>query len=108
MFVVDLVELIADHRLEQMRELNGADPGRLQKGANTLDKGTRVRDLGEDVIAENEIALDARCGQLACHFAAEELHQGRNAPRFGRHGDVGRRIDTKNWDARLYKILQQV
>src|SRR5208282_4568741 len=55
--VVDLVELVAGHRFEKMRQFDRADPARLQDDANTFDEGVEVRDLGEDVVAKNKVGL---------------------------------------------------
>ena len=108
MLVVDLVELVAGDRFEQVREFDRAHPVRLQDDTNTLDEGVEVRDLGKDIVAKNKVSLDAPFNQFARCLDAKELHQRRDAPLFGGTGNVRRRVDAEDRDPPLDKVLQQI
>ena len=106
--VVDPVDPVACERPEQVREFRGADAVRLQDDANALDERVEVRSLGEEIVAQNEIALDAGFSQLACRLYAKQLHQCRNSTRFGRPSNVRCGFDSESGNAPLYEGLQQI
>src|SRR5271166_979599 len=105
MLMVDLVELVAGHRFEQMRKFDRADPARLQDDANPFDERVQVRDLGEDVVAENKVGLDGLFGQLVRRPDAEEFYKRRDSEFFGGPGNVRRRVDAEDGDPSLDKEL---
>ena len=76
--------------------------------ANAFDEGVEVRNLGEDIVAENKVGLDALFGQFARRLDAKELHQRRDSALFGGPGNVRRRVDAEDGNAPLDKELQQI
>src|SRR5216683_2299858 len=108
MLMVDLIELIADHRFEQVRKFDGADPLRLQDKANTFHEGVEVCDLGKDIVTDNEVGLVTLFGQLARRSEAKERHQCRNATRLRGPGNVRCWIDAKDGNTLLDKELYQI
>ena len=108
MLVIDLVELVASDCFQQMREFDRTDPARFQDNPYAFDKGIEVRHLGEDIVAENEVTLNARFGQLARRLDAEEFHQCRDAPLFGGPSNIRRGVDAEDRNTLLDKELQQI
>ena len=55
MFVINLVELVALHRLQQVRKFDVTTPLGLSNSLDAFDKVVHVRHLGQDVVADDQI-----------------------------------------------------
>ena len=108
MLVVDRVELPLLHQSQEVREFHGQNPVRGQQNFHARDEVVQIRDMGEDVVAGQEIRPDAFRHQLPGIGLAEELHSGGDALLLRRRGDVGRRLDTEDRDPRFFEILEKV
>ena len=71
-------------------------------------KLVEVRHLGQNVVAGDEVGLDALRDKRAGELLAEELHTRRHADLFGGLGHVCGRLDAETGDAALDEIAQEV
>src|ERR1700757_5165117 len=108
MLVIDLVELVAGHRLEKVRKFDRADTIRLQDQADTFNEGIQIRNLSEDIIAKNKIGLNGLFGQLSRGLDAKELHQRRNSALFRGPRNVRRGVNAEDGNPPLDKELQEI
>ena len=106
--VIHLVELIPDHRLVQVRELDGNHPTRAEQDLEARDEIIEVGDLGQHVIAEDQVGPAALRHQLPGSLSTEELHERRDPLLLGDFRHVRRRLDAEAGDAALHEVLQQI
>ena len=106
--VVDGVELVALHQPDQVGELDGHHPARLEQAGDPGHEAVEVRHLGQDVVGHHQVGLAPFAGQPAGQLLAEELGQGGD-PSFGGHlGHVAGRLDPEHRDPPGDEVLQQV
>src|SRR5262245_37091933 len=105
MLVIDLVELIAFDRLEKMWKLYSADSAHLENNGDPFDERVEVWNLGQDIVADNEVCLSPGFGQRICRLNTEKFHQSRHSAFLCGASDISGRVDTKNRNALLDKEL---
>src|SRR5262245_39185159 len=91
-----------------MRELHGNDALRLEQDLHSLYEVIEVRNLGEYVVAEQEVGLLTVGLHLFSGVLAEELDQGGNAFSNGGLSHIGCGFDAEDGDASGDKVLKQV
>src|SRR5262249_24553518 len=106
--MVDLVELIAEHRLQQVRKFDRADAPRLQDDGQAFDKGIEVRNLGKNVIANNQVGLDTLLDQFSRYLDSKKTYHCRNPALSSGRGHVRRGVDAEDRNALAHKELQEV
>ena len=108
MLVVDGVELVALHQAREVRELHGDHARGCEQRAQAGHEVVQVRDVGQDVVADDQIGLPMLFGHLAGGLAAKEPDLGGDAALRGGTGDVGRGFDAEGRHAARDEVLQQV
>ena len=106
--VVDGVELVVLHQLEQVRELHGDDAVGGEQHRHSRDEVVEIGHVGQHVVAEEEVGADALATRLAGQLGAEELDACRDAAFNRRRRDVRGRLDPEHGDAALDEVLEQV
>src|SRR5215472_14881907 len=71
--VVDGIVLVLLHEAHEMRELQSRDSPRLQKDANAANEVIQVGDLGQNVVADDQVGRVPLGNHLAGGLASEEL-----------------------------------
>src|SRR5262249_16963020 len=106
--VIDGVELILVHQLEQMRKLHRDDAARSQQTAHPGDEIVDVGNVREDVVAEQKVRLAVVRGDRDRTLDAEEPNDGRYAFGDGDLRHVRRRLNAEARYRRLDEVLEQV
>ena len=106
--MIDRVVLQVLDELREVRELERRRPTGCEQRRDALDEVVDVRDLRQDVVAENEVGLPALLCELASQVRAEELRHRFHPERDGRVRDIQRRLDAEHRDALRQEVLQEV
>ena len=106
--VIDGVELVEFDEFQEMGKLHRQHPLGLQCKLQAGDEVVDVGDVGENVVADQEVGLGAIGCQDLGGFGAEEPDQGRDALLLGDFGDVRRRLDAEDRYALGLEVLQQI
>jgi hypothetical protein len=106
--VVDRVELVLVHELEQVGELHRDHAARLEQELHAADEIIDVRHVRQHVVAEQEIRPALLGGDRGRGLPAEELDGRRDA--LGDRGlrDVRCRLDAATRHAARDEVLQQI
>ncbi len=83
MLVVDRVVLEAIEQVQEVRELERGGSVGTEKDGYAGDEVVELRDLGEDVVPDDEARALPLVDETLSRLGAEERHQGRNATRLG-------------------------
>ena len=108
MLVIDRVELVFLDQFFEVGEFQGHDAFRLQKAGDSGDEIIEIGNLGQDVVARNEIGAAPFGDELFGEADAEEVDNGLDTFRAGRLGDIGRRLDADGRDTEGHKMLKQI
>src|SRR6516165_9270493 len=108
MLVIDLIELVAIDRPEEVWELDRADPVRLENNGDPFEERVNVWNLGENIVTDNEVCPRPGFGQRTCCLNTKEFHESWHSPLLSGTGYVLGWIDTKDWNALFDKELQQI
>ena len=106
--MVDRVELALFDEPDQVREFEGQhtlvreDP--CQAGSEVVEVG----DVGEDVVAHEQVRSTSLRHQPIGEGFPEELRHGRDATILADGRDVARRLDTQDGNPRAHEVLQEV
>ena len=106
--VIDGVELGLFDQPQQVREFQGEGAAGLEGGLKAGGEVVDVRDVGIDVVADDEIPLTALGGQALAQVGAKEFSQDGDALGLGRGGGAGGGFDAETGDAGGDEIAQQV
>ena len=106
--MVDRVELVELDQPQQVRELHRDHAALGEQDLHAADEVVEVGDVGEDVVAQQQVGLEV-AGDLPRGVDAEELHERAARPRSSAAArDVGGRLDAEHRDAALHEVLQEV
>src|SRR5579863_6123973 len=108
MLVINRVEFIEFDEAQKVRELKGKHPFRFQKNLETFYKVVEIRNLGKNVVADDEVGEPILRLKFLRHCCPEEPHHGRNALFHGDLGDIGGRLNSQHWNALFDEELQQI
>jgi hypothetical protein len=108
MLVIDGVELLFGHEPQQVREFHRDHAARLESDLHAGDEIVDVGNVGEHVVAQQEIGLPARVAQFRRGLHAEETHVRRDPFRDRGLRDVRRGLDSQHRYSLLAEVLQQV
>ena len=106
--VVDRVELGPFEQPLNVRELEREQAVRRQQPGKALDEVVEVGDLGEDVVAGDQVGPAARCDELVGELHAEEACERRDALGVGHRRDVLGGLDPEDPDLPVAEVLEQV
>ena len=109
MLVINGVELALLDELKQMGELHRDNAVILQRAFQSLYEIVDLRNMGKDIVADDQIGLYALPDQsLLCKIGAEEIDDGVDSFLDGDRGGVGSGVDPQNRYIPFLEILQQV
>jgi hypothetical protein len=91
-----------------VRKLEGRRAVVAEEHLHPGDEVVEVRNLGEDVVAEDEAGALAVVDEPLRAFATEELDQSRHTARLGGLGDVRGRVDSQDLYAGADEVLEEV
>src|SRR5580704_1345421 len=91
-----------------MRKLHGDDTVGFQQNLHSSNEVIEIRDLGKDVIAEQEICFCVLCGKFPGALSIEKLHESWHAFLDCDGGYVGCWLNSQNGYPGQHKILQKV
>ena len=106
--MVDRVELVLRHQPLEMRELQRDHAFRREQPGHAGDEVVEVRDLGQHVVADDQIGAPALGDQRIGQGDAEEVDLRRDAFVDRDAGDVGGRLDAEHGHAERQEMLQQI
>ena len=106
--MIDRVELVARHQPGEMREFERDDAFWLEQARHTRDEVIEVRNLSQDVVADDEVGRFAFGHQLLRELDPEEVDERRDAAVDGYLSNVGSRLDTEHGHAQWQEVLQQI
>ena len=106
--MVDRVELILFDKLQEVWELQGDDPLRLDQNRQAAYEVVESRDVRQDVVAYHQVGGHALPDEVAGERLAEKRHLRWNAACAGGGGHVGRGLDAETTDPVFDEVLQQV
>src|ERR1700758_2134400 len=108
MLMVNGVELIALNEPLQMREFEGDDTVRLQKKLHSAHEIVKIRHLGKDIVADDEIGPQTFCHHLLCQRRAEEFDSRGDALLDSSFRHIGGRLYAKHRNTKRQEMLQQI
>ena len=79
MLVIDRIELIFLYQLQQMRELESSDAGRIEQHREAGDEIVNVGHMGENVVGRHQIGAPASYREFAGQIDTEETFVDFNA-----------------------------
>ncbi len=106
--VVDRVVLESLDEPQEMWELEGRGAARCEQNRDALDEVVDVRHVGEDVVAGDQVSVAVLCDDLAGECGPEELRQRRHPDLLRSSGDVLRRLDAEDPNARADEMPEEV
>ncbi len=106
--MVDGVELAPFDETEEMRELHGHDPLRLQNRANPGYEVVQVGNVRKDVVRDHEISHLACLNHLLRQLLTEEPDARGHATFLRSPGHVRRRLNSKHWNPDFSDVLQEI
>src|SRR5215471_18453478 len=105
--MVDRVEFTLLHEVRGVRKLQNDPPTRLNQGSETRNEIIRVRGVGKDIVAQNQIGLVAG-GQFLSQSLSEKFDQGFDTLFLGDLGDIPRRFDPQTAYGGGFEVLQEI
>jgi len=106
--VIDRVELVALDQPLEMRELDGDDAIVGKQRRHSGDEGIEIGDLRKDILAREQVGLNAVGPQLLGELLVEELGQRVDALCLRDLGNVASRFDAEHGYTRFDEPLQHV
>ena len=106
--VIDGVELSVLDEIRAVRELQRDTAIWLEQGFEASDEVIRVRRVGEDVVAENQVGLAILRGEVSGDFLAEEFDERLDSLFARNFSDVCGGFDAEARNACLHEVLQQI
>ena len=106
--VVDGVELVVPHQLEEVRELHRDDAVGGEQRGHAADEVVEVGHVREHVVAQQQVGSRALVAELRRQLGAEELDQRRDPAFLRRRRDVGRRLDAEDGQLALDEVLEEI
>src|ERR1700730_2618284 len=108
MLMVNRIDLALGAQTHQVREFKSDDALIVQQYLQSLDEIVQVRNVGQDVVANDEIGAHALSAQCPRGSLTEEVDTRRNSSGAGYHGDVSRRLYAQDRNPAVNKVLQQI
>ena len=108
MLVIDRVELVFVDQPLEVGKLERNHPVWSQKMRHSRGEVVEVRDLRQDIVADDEIGLPPLGCESLRELQAEEFNKGRNIFLLRDCGYVGGRFDADYRNAQRQKVLKQV
>src|ERR1035437_1617089 len=93
MLVIDRVELAAVQKIHRVREFENDTPLGFERPSQALYEVVGVGDVGQDVVAQDQVGLLPFVHQLPRQRLSEKLGSSGDALGLGDLGDVGGRLD---------------
>src|SRR5262245_29284889 len=94
MLVIDGIKLILGNEPLEMRKLERDHSLRREQMRHTRGEIVEIRNLGQDIVADDEIGASPLGYQTFRKSEPEKLHQGRNILFPCNLRDIGRRLDA--------------
>ena len=108
MFVVDRVELRLFNQSQEVRKLHAQDAVFSQNEAKPADKVIDIRDMGQNVVPDQQVAEATFIAQAFGQRDAEEFVNRVDACCARNFGNITRRLNAKDGNVAFFEILQQV
>ena len=106
--MVDRVELALADELQEVRELEAGDAGRLEQQREAAHEVVDVRHVRQHVVRHHQVRLLAAGAQPLGERHAEEFLDDRKAAGARRRRGARGRLDAEALDAAASHVLQQV
>ena len=91
-----------------MREFKGRQPIRPQQQRDTFDEVVDIRNVGENIVGNDQVGSMTLFLQLYCSAAPEKHCFGRYSLGAGDSSHILCWLDAERGDATLHEILQQI
>src|SRR3954470_12901616 len=108
MLVINRIELALGAQTHQMRKFHGDNALLGQQYLQSFDEIVQVGNMGEDVVANQEIGTQTLSAQCPRSRLAEKVDTGRNSSVTSYHGDVSRRFYPQDGHLAINEVLQQI
>ena len=108
MLVVDRVELIELHELQEVGELERRHAVRLEQARKARHEVIDVRHVRQHIVRNSEVRTPAGGDETPGHLLSEELLDDLNAFAAGRLRRAGGRLDPEARNAARHTVLKQV
>src|SRR5688572_26344535 len=108
MLVVNRVELVSFDEPLEMGKFHRNDTAGLEENFHPCDEIIQVGNMREHVIAKQQISLRALRDDFAGGGLTEETNKSRNAAFLLGLDDICRRVDAKDGNRFLNKVLEQI
>src|SRR6185369_4961629 len=108
MLVIDGVPIILLDQVKQLRKLHGDHAAGREQDFHPTDEVVEVGNVGEDIVAEDEIGQAVFGENFVGGGSAEEFHQRRHALLHRLGGGVGGGLDAEHGNVFLHEILKQI
>src|SRR6267378_4695036 len=106
MLVIDGVELVLTHQLQEMRKLEGRNPIRCQEISEATDEVIDIGHMGDHIVGDDQICAPAVFHQLSSQQSSEELLENLYALFPRRTRSARRRLDPKARDSPGSEVLE--
>src|SRR5258708_9367657 len=108
MLMVNRVDLALGAQTHQMREFNRDNASVVQQYLQSFDEIVQVGNVGQDVVANDEIGAHALSAQCPRGSLTEEVDTRRNSSVAGYQGHVSRRLYAQDGNPAVNEVLQQI
>src|SRR5262249_40355884 len=108
MLVIDRVELIFPHEIQQMRKFHGDDTSRFQKDLQALHKIVEGGYVRKHVVADEQVGVLALIFQLRSQRCPEESYQRGNSRLLCHASTILSGLDSQHRNVLLSKVLEKV
>ncbi len=106
--MIDRIELGFVHQAEQMREFQRNYTIRFKDGLQARSEIVQVRDMGKNIVADDDIGRTAGGSQILRSVDPEKFSKGWNPFSFGFSCNVLCWIDPQDRNTRIFKVFEQV
>src|ERR1700704_2032322 len=91
-----------------MRKLQRNRAFRLQNDLHAADKIVEIGNLGQYIVADQQIYFPVLLGKFTSSFAAKEFNDRRNPFLLSYRSNIGRRLNTYSPDPFLNEVLKKI
>ena len=106
MFVVDRVELVLPHQLQQMGKLHCDHATGFEQDLHPGDEVINIRDMRQDIVADEEIGLTESLPDRPRARNPEEFYSGPYASLLSDLRHIRRRFNAQHWYIGVYEVLK--
>src|SRR5471032_985461 len=108
MLMIDGIELVVADQLQQVREFDRNAPTGSESELETLHKVLDVGNVSKHIVCRYQVRRFSGCGEFRALLLSKKCNVRGDSLFHGHPGDVGRRFNAEDGNAKLLEILEQI